>query len=149
MAASTAGFEQGMFGMIARRGFLIAGLMALTFPALGQVPPSAADIASYQGLHRAAHTGDLADIRRPAGQGGDLDARDGHGRTAFHVACFARKVDAMRALVAAGANPRALEAQAYDCITIAAVADDLPTMKAAIELGGTRRRSLRLIGELR
>lgn len=122
--------------MISRRALLGLGMIVLTLPAFGQRAPSAGDIASYQGLHRAAHTGDLAEIRRLGGQGGGIDARDGHGRTAFHVACFARKVDAMRALVAAGANPRALEAQAYDCITIAAVADDLSTMKVAIELGG-------------
>lgn len=122
--------------MISRRAMLVSGMIVLTFPAFGQMAPRPGDIASYQGLHRAAHTGDLAEIRRLAGQGGDIDARDGHGRTAFHVACFARNVDVMRVLVAAGANPRALEAQAYDCITIAAVADDLRTMKAAIELGG-------------
>ena len=45
----------------------------------------------------------------------------------------------MHALVAAGANPRALEFQAYDCITIAAVADDLPTLEVAIALGGNPR----------
>lgn len=125
--------------MMGRRALLLAGMMALIGPALGQTPPDADDIASYRGLHRAAHLGDVAEIRRLAGPGVDMNARDAHRRTAFHVACFARKVDAMRALVAAGADPRALEAQAYDCITIAAVADDLETMKVAIELGGNPR----------
>lgn len=122
--------------MISRLALLGLGMIVLTLPAFGQMGPRPGDIASYQGLHRAAHTGDLAEIRRLAGEGGDIDARDGHGRTAFHVACFARNLDVMRALVVAGANPRALEVQAYDCITIAAVADDLTTMKVAIELGG-------------
>ncbi|MBN8633553.1 MAG: ankyrin repeat domain-containing protein, partial [Rhodobacterales bacterium] len=71
--------------------------------------------------------------------GSDINALDERRRTPLHVACYARKVEAMHALVAAGANPRALEFQAYDCITIAAVADDLPTLKAAIALGGNSR----------
>jgi ankyrin repeat protein len=42
----------------------------------------------------------------------------------------------MRALVAAGADPNALDYQRYDIVTIAAVADDLPTLQLALELGG-------------
>jgi hypothetical protein len=45
----------------------------------------------------------------------------------------------MRALKAAGADPKALDSRQYDAITIAAVADDLATMKLAIELGGDPR----------
>ena len=61
--------------------------------------------------------------------------RDGYGRTPLHVAAYGRHHDAMRALVAAGANPNALERDRYDIVTIAAVADDLPTLKVALELG--------------
>ena len=43
----------------------------------------------------------------------------------------------MRALVAAGANPNALENDRYDIVTIAAVADDLETLKVAIALGAS------------
>jgi hypothetical protein len=45
----------------------------------------------------------------------------------------------MRALVAAGANPNALENDRYDIVTIAAVANDLPTLKLSLELGGSAR----------
>ena len=41
----------------------------------------------------------------------------------------------MRALVKAGADPNALEGDRYDIVTIAAVANDLPTLKVALELG--------------
>ena len=38
--------------------------------------------------------------------------------------------------LAAGADPNALEADRYDIVTIAAVANDLPTLQVALELGG-------------
>jgi hypothetical protein len=41
----------------------------------------------------------------------------------------------MRALVAAGADPNALEGDRYDAVTIAAVADDVETLKVALALG--------------
>jgi ankyrin repeat protein len=41
----------------------------------------------------------------------------------------------MRALVKAGANPNALENDRYDVVTIAAVADDVATLKAALAMG--------------
>lgn len=125
--------------MVNRRTFLVAAMTALALPARSQTAPSAGELAAYQGLHRAAHSGDVAEIRRLVQAGAEVDARDARRRTPFHVACYARKIDAMRELVGAGANPRALESQAYDCITIAAVADDLPTLKAAIALGGNPR----------
>ena len=41
----------------------------------------------------------------------------------------------MRALVAGGADPNALEAQRYDVVTIAAVRDDVATLELALALG--------------
>ena len=64
-----------------------------------------------------------------------VDARDGYGRTPLHVAAYGRHHEAMRALVAAGAAPNALERDRYDIVTIAAVADDVPTLKVALALG--------------
>ncbi len=111
---------------------LVAGLA----PSAAQTPPSPSEISAYQGLHRAAHEGDVAAIKRLAQGGADLNARDSNGRTPFHVACFAGKREAMAALAAAKADTRALDNQRYDCITIASVADDLPTLDAAIAHGG-------------
>lgn len=45
----------------------------------------------------------------------------------------------MRALVAAGADPNALENDRYDIVTIAAVANDVPTLKLALELGASAK----------
>lgn len=45
----------------------------------------------------------------------------------------------MRALVAAGADPNALEADRYDIVTIAAVANDPATLDVALQLGASAR----------
>ena len=112
-------------------------MLALTSVAHAQVPPSANEIARYVGLHAAAARGDAYEIKRiVAGkQAVVIDAADGYGRTALHVAAYSRHHDAMRALAAAGANPNALERDRYDIVTIAAVADDVETLKLALELG--------------
>jgi uncharacterized protein len=102
---------------------------------VAQVPPSAAEVEGYDGLHRAAHMGDAAAIAELIAGGADIEGRDGRGRTAVHVAAFASSEAALRALAEAGADMNALEGQAYDAVTIAAVADDPELMSLAIELG--------------
>jgi ankyrin repeat protein len=42
----------------------------------------------------------------------------------------------MRALVKAGADPNALDSDRYDIVTIAAVANDVPTLETALAIGG-------------
>ncbi|HWM83574.1 MAG TPA: ankyrin repeat domain-containing protein [Pseudolabrys sp.] len=104
-----------------------------------QTAPSAGEIAAYEGLHRAAQSGHVDDIRRLAGAGAALDERDAHGRTPAHVAAFAARGEALRALAKAGADMNALDSQAYDVVTIAAVADDPDLMSLAIQLGNDPR----------
>lgn len=118
-----------------------AFVLALGGPAstLAQVPPSPAERAAYTGLFAAAATGDAASIRAQVAAGAKVDARDAHGRTPFHVAAFERGHDAMKALVAAGANPNALENDRYDAVTIAAVADDTATLEVALALGNSAK----------
>jgi uncharacterized protein len=118
------------------RGALLAAALALALPAAAQVPPAPAEVAAYKGLFAAAASGDAAAIRRLSAGGADAKARDGHGRTPLHVAAFAGKHDAMRALVQAGADPNALENDRYDIVTIAAVANDVETLKVALAIGG-------------
>lgn len=96
-------------------------LLALTAHAAAQIPPSAAEIAAYRGLHAAAARGDAGEIENLVRAGTTIDARDSHGRTPVHVAAFMRKQDAARTLLRLGANPNALESQQYDIVTIAAV----------------------------
>ncbi len=110
--------------------------LALTIgPAQAQTAPSSIQVAAYDGLHRAAYLNDIAEIRRLAATGANLEARDGSGRTPLHVAAFQSHESAVAALVEAGADANALEHQDYDIVTIAAVADDVPMLKQALAAG--------------
>ena len=113
---------------------LVWGLLAAV-ASQAQVPPSAAELAAYTGLHAAAARGDAKEIARLVKGGADPNARDGYRRTPLHVAAYRSRLEAMRALVKAGGDPNALEADRYDIVTIAAVADDLPVLRLALELG--------------
>jgi uncharacterized protein len=104
-----------------------------------QVPPSAEERARYTDLFAAAENGDLARLTRAISAGAKTGERDAYGRTALHVAAFAGQREAMRVLVAAGADPNALENDRYDIVTIAAVADDLRTLEVSLSLGGSAR----------
>jgi uncharacterized protein len=119
--------------------FVLVGLvltLARGAVALAQVPPSAPEIARYDGLLAAAARGDAVEIAKLAGAGAKVDVRDGHGRTPLHVAAFGGHRDAMRALARAGADPNALEGDRYDIVTIAAVAGDVATLETALAVGG-------------
>jgi uncharacterized protein len=116
-------------------------LLALAAPAAAQIPPSEAEIAAFRGLHAAAARGDAGEIERLARAGTTIDARDSHGRTPLHVAVFLRKQDAARILLRLGADPNVLESQQYDIVTIAAVADDVPMLRVALD-GGCRPNNI-------
>lgn len=112
---------------------LVAGLASLVSHA--QVAPTPADKAAYSGILAATARGNAAEIRALIAKGAKPDVRDSYQRTPLHVAAFGGHHEAMRALVAAGANPNALERDRYDIVTIAAVANDIATLKVALELG--------------
>ena len=125
---------------VKRQWFAVAmlALAAWTLPgdeAEAQTPPSAADVAAYTGLHKAAHDSDVAAIGQHLADGADPEARDGNGRTPAHVAAFASHEDAVAALAKGGADVDALDGELYDMVTIAAVADDLAMLKAALAAG--------------
>ncbi len=104
-----------------------------------QTPPSAVERASYTGFLAAAARGDALQVEALTAKGENPDVRDAHGRTPLHIAAYGGHHQAMRALVAAGANPNALEHDRYDIVTIAAVADDLPTLTVALALGASAK----------
>jgi len=110
-----------------------------TSASYAQVPPSPVEKAGYTGLLAAASRGDAARIKALAATGARVDARDARGRTPLHVAAFGAHHAAMRALVVAGADPNALENDRYDIVTIAAVANDLPTLELALALGASAK----------
>jgi len=111
-------------------------LIALASSALAQIPPSDGELRVYAGLHAAAAKGDVAEIERLIKAGEKPNVQDSKSRTPLHVAAFTGKHAAARALIKLGANPNALEAQRYDIITIASVANDVEMLKIAIEGGG-------------
>jgi uncharacterized protein len=125
---------------------ILVTLPFLAFAGLGvaQVAPSAEERSHYAGLFAAAIAGDVGEIERLVDSGQPVDARDVHGRTPLHVATYARRHDAMRALVRAGANANALDRDRYDIVTIAAVADDVSTFDTALVLGASGRTPLEL-----
>jgi uncharacterized protein len=115
--------------------FLVAAFALGCAHAAAQVPPAAAEYAAYTGLHAAAARGEAAEIARLAKGGADANERDRYRRTPLHVAAYKGKHAAMRALAKAGANPNALEYDRYDIVTVAAVADDVATLKVALDIG--------------
>ncbi len=130
-----------------RRSLTLA-LAAMTVlapaPAFAQTPPGSAEIAAYRGFHAAAATGDLGPLRRLRDRDIDawrplLQARDGNGRTPLHVATFMRQRAALELLLAGGADTSALDADRYDAVTIAAVADDEETLAMLLTSGASSK----------
>ncbi|MBR1192858.1 ankyrin repeat domain-containing protein [Bradyrhizobium sp. AUGA SZCCT0160] len=113
---------------------LIALVTAL--PAFAQIAPTETELRAYSGLHAAAARGDVAEIEQRIASNENKEAVDSRQRTPLHVAVYLKKHDAARALIRLGADPNKLEADRYDIITIAAVANDVPMLRIAIEGGG-------------
>lgn len=115
--------------------FALCVLGAVSGAGWAQVPPARGEIAQYKGLFAAALANHAAEVRTLIAKGEKADICDGYQRTALHVAAYFAKHDAMRALAAAGADTNALENDRYDIVTIASVANDVPTLKLALALG--------------
>lgn len=85
-------------------------------------PPPAS--ANPDLLRQAAATGDLAGLRAQLGSGGDIDARDGQGRTALMLATRSGQAEAVAVLLAHGADPSAADAQGTTPLEAAVAADE-------------------------
>ena len=118
---------------------MIGILTSTASAAFAQTPPTPTELAAYRGLHAAAAQREVDDIQRLAQTGADLNARDSNGRTPLHVATFQGHGTASRALIAAGSDPGLLDNQRYDAVTIAAVRDDIPTLKALLAAGASAK----------
>jgi len=118
-----------------------AGLIACAFvvPVSAQVPPRAAELEAYSGLHRAAAFGDAEETTRLIDTGARINGRDGYERTPLHVATYFRRHDVIAVLARAGADLGAKERDRYDAVTIAAVADDVATLRVLIDLGASAK----------
>lgn len=115
---------------------LIIGYLTSPDFSAAQTAPSPSQEAAYTGLHAAALNGDVDRINRLLDQGDKLESRDSYGRTPLHVAAYKSHDDALVALAKAGADMNAYEHDAYDVITIAAVADDPEILRLALLHGG-------------
>ncbi len=120
------------------RGLLLAAALA-SGAVWAQVSPTAAEVARYTGLHAAAHSGNLVQIEAAIKTGEDVNRRDSYGRTALHIATFARKPDAVKVLIKNGAKTELLENDKYDAVTVAAVADDEATLRALLAHGASAK----------
>lgn len=118
---------------------LFCSTVAWSLEIRAQVPPSAEEISSYTAIFAASARGDAKQIETLVAEGERVDSRDTYGRTPLHVAAYGGHHEAMRALVRAGADPNALENDRYDIITIAAVANDIPTLELSLALGGSAK----------
>ena len=105
-----------------------------------QVAPAAAETERYTGLLAAAARGDAAEIGRLAAAGANVNMRDDYSRTPLHVATFGRHREAIAALAKARADLNAKERDRYDAVTIAAVADDVATLKLLLQLGASAKQ---------
>jgi ankyrin repeat protein len=114
--------------------------LAWAVGALAQTAPTPDEAARYTGLLAAAQRGDGPKLERLLAAKADTAQRDGHGRTAVHVATFARQHDTIRRLAAAGADLNALEHDRYDAVTIASVADDEETLRLLLSLGASAKQ---------
>lgn len=118
------------------RTFLL-GMYVLLALALAQIPPSPAEVQSYQGLLWAAAKGDVAQIEKLITAQANLDIRDSNGRTPLLVAAHFGQHPVARTLLKAGADPNALDRQRYDLITIAAVRGDLEMVRIGLAGGSS------------
>ena len=107
--------------------------------AMVQPAPRASDVATYTGLHAAAHKGDIAKIDRLAAAKADLNARDSNGRTPLHIATFAGQREAIKALVKHGADINLLDKDRYDGVRIAAMANDEETLRVLLAQGASAK----------
>ena len=111
----------------------------VAMPGFAQVPPRAAEIEAYTGLHLAAALGDAMEASRLIGSGSDVNGRDGYERTPLHVATYFGRRDVIAVLARAGADLGAKERDRYDAVTIAAVADEVATLRVLLDLGASAK----------
>src|SRR5688572_25776089 len=100
-----------------KRSFLLL-MISLAAPgyALAQNAPTRQELAVYAGLHEAAAKGDVAEIEKLIKEGERPNIQDSKSRTPLHVAAYMKQHAAVKALLALGANPNALEIERYDIV---------------------------------
>jgi ankyrin repeat protein len=103
--------------------------------AFAQVPPTPAEYSQYTGLFAAAARNDSVRIGRLIASGAYAGMRDSHSRTPLHVATWRKSRDSMRVLAASTGEPNVLDGDGYDIVSIAAVNNDVDTLRVALAVG--------------
>ena len=118
-------------------GMIAASLAvaAASGSALPQSPPNRTEIREYKGLLSAVIRRELGETQKLLAAGANPNQADSNGRTPLILAAHYGLGDIARALVKAGANVNAKDSQRYDIVTVAAVNNDVPFLKLALELG--------------
>jgi len=88
-------------------------------------------------LRRAAEMGDVAELQSLLDRQLAIDARDAHGRTPLMLATLHGRTEAVRALLAHGADPNAADARGTTPLQ-AALAGNQSAIAAALRLAGAR-----------
>jgi ankyrin repeat protein len=103
--------------------------------------PNAVDKDLWTPLHTAAaygQTGCVQYLTSIASTQADLEARDRHGRTALHVACWAQRSDVVKVLVEAGVNLNAADNNGDMPLHLAAVVGSIRCTKLLLEAGARK-----------
>lgn len=101
-----------------------------------QTPPSSNEVEQFSPFHQAVYQGNIEDVISHIQNTNNLEQRDMFGRTAVHIATYQSEKEILEYLVKAGADVNAFENDQYDAVTIAAVANDLETLRTVLKLGG-------------
>ena len=101
------------------------------------VAPSAQEAATLSPLLRAAYQGKVQELKDLIRAGQTLSSTDTYGRTAVHLAAYARRHDVLRVLARAGAKLETFEKDRYDAVTIVGILGDEETLRVLLALGAS------------
>jgi hypothetical protein len=93
-------------------------------------------------LMQAADVGDLARVRELCDWRADVEAKDGHGRTALHHACYAgsESADCARELIIRKTDLNAASAYGFTPLMIACIYRSVDTARLLLAAGADKRR---------
>jgi len=116
----------------------VKGYTALTFATTGGFSDcikvlAAATAKSNAKLIRATESGTVENIKAAISTGGDVDARDGNGRTPLMIAVIAGHADCVGALVAAGSDVTLTDSVGRTALTLARRSDVVAILKRRLK----------------
>ena len=113
--------------------YLITYLFSVSNQA--QLAPTEIELQNYQGIFLNVVKQEFGELNNHIKNSTDLETRDSHGRTVLLVAVHLSDESSARLLLENGAHSNAMDNQAYDLITIAAVNNDVEMIALGLEFG--------------